>query len=278
MVKRFRSDVDVNYDPQSEAFGDYEYSMTEEELEYTCKDSGYLYAEKDEDDLIMDDILYQNASHRSNAVKSSRKSRTAKVSDDDLIAAVKSDNYLLINQAERQGQFLTKEYKKVKFNQSLLFQATTPEMVEYLVDLGVNPNVKNDEGQTLAHVVANNCKWSYPASVSNLAIMNKLIDLKVDLNVTDKEGKTPLYVMLSEPKILHAGYFNTAERMVRLGMDIDQPDNQGVTLYDYAVSRRKSNLVKFIKTLRQILPASQKIKSDPKDISLKLLNQQNEKD
>ena len=195
------------------------------------------------------------------------------------MAAIKADDFFVVQAAYKQGKLFedNKSQKEKKFIQSLIFHASSPEMVEFLIDRGLNLNVKNEEGQTLAHIIADNCRWSYKTSFDYLPILNKLIDLNVDMNVTDNKGKTPLYLMLKGPKMLHAGYLRTAERMVRLGVDINQPDNRGVTLYDHAIKHKKTNLLKFIKLLRQISPEPQKIISNKKVSPLPMLNNQNEK-
>ena len=129
------------------------------------------------------------------------------------------------------------------------------------------------------------------SSKNVISLLSQIIEKKYGIKVkeyrisAEKELGTPFATTQTIWKHI-ANKMNFSKEMVTVFSDIEfelektliRSRRIGKVLYDYAVSRRKSNLVKFIKTLRQISPASQKIKSDSKNVSLKLLNQQNEKD
>ena len=273
-MKRFRSDLDVNYDPQGDAYGDYDYVMTEEEKEYKENNEAF---ENDDLDEVFEDDYFKSSSYR--LPKKLKAEIEDYIPNDDLIDSIESECYLNIQIAFEQGKLFEddKNKKGKEFIQSLIFHAKTPQMVDFLVNKGLNPNVKNKEGKTFAHIVADLNRWSYTTPMDNLPILNKLMDLNVDLNVTDNKGRTPLYVLLKSAKIPSSDVILIAQRMIRLGADINQPDNSGKTLYEYAVERNKVHLIKLINLVTQTTTQPQKIASSKRPLRVRLRNRQNEK-
>ena len=84
------------------------------------------------------------------------------------------------------------------------------EEVAYLLSLGVNPNEKDDEGQTPLHY----------AAAGDVDIVKMLISHGADVNARDRLGRIPLhYVKRRE----------VAEVLLRYGSDINATDNEGNT-------------------------------------------------
>lgn len=77
----------------------------------------------------------------------------------------------------------------------------TIKIIDLFLDSGMGPNVKHDEGFTIAHIVA---------TKGHTAVLDHLVSAGVDLNLEDRSGSTPLD-WAEEELLLDSGYGKMAE-------------------------------------------------------------------
>ncbi|KAL3468679.1 ankyrin repeat-containing domain protein [Aspergillus californicus] len=96
----------------------------------------------------------------------------------------------------------------------------------------VNVHVRNDAGQTILHVAAQQHDELY-------IMMILLRDSRMDLNATDSEGRTPLSYAASNDDCRPLGM-----QLRRKDIDVSMTDVRGKTPFFYAVDRRHEEAVK----------------------------------
>ena len=65
----------------------------------------------------------------------------------------------------------------------------------FLLDHGADPNVKNDDGDSLMHLLFS-CNWMSNSESDVLSLTRSLLEHGAEPNVANKDGKTPLHLVL----------------------------------------------------------------------------------
>jgi outer membrane protein OmpA-like peptidoglycan-associated protein len=103
--------------------------------------------------------------------------------------------------------------------------------VQSLLDKGVSPNLKTDDGKSILMLAA---------YLGHADIAKLLIDKGADVNARDKAGKTAL--MYSAEK----GNIEIAKLLLENGADIDATDNNGRTALEIARENNQAEMVEFL--------------------------------
>lgn len=123
----------------------------------------------------------------------------------------------------------------------LLLAASNEEVFEALILLGANLHLKDNNGETIAHKVAD------LGTVYELELLSKL---GINLNVEDNWGDTPLHVAASY------GLHHTVDALIKLGANINAKNQDGETPLHYAINNQMCSFevedhIKAIKILIQ---------------------------
>ena len=98
------------------------------------------------------------------------------------------------------------------FKRRILFEAETAEQIEWAIAAGIDPNIKDERGQTALF------KAKTAEQVEALAKAG------IDLNAKDAQGRTALFYV-EKPEVVGA--------LIKSGIDIDARDNRGQTAFLY---------------------------------------------
>ena len=280
-MRKYRNEMD--YDPQAEAFGDnddFVLTLKEAEDEMASYDewSRALDTHKtlDEGSFELSDtsLAFKEERNFTNRVLS-----RDHISDKDLLHAVSLDYFSIVEEAFARGKNFegNKHAQEKALAEPLLFSATSLNMRQFLLKLGVNPNSRDTDGDTLAHNVASTLflKKSM-ARRYDLASLNMLINAKADMNARNAAGKTVLYSLLENFESLPRDVKDMAKRMVEAGADVNMPDNNGVTLYQKAVKSGNKCLTRFVHSLRETSDSSKQVVSTQNKTMQKIVGLQKE--
>lgn len=89
-----------------------------------------------------------------------------------------------------------------------------PSYVDILIQLGVNPNCKNNQGNTPLHEIVRSYNWK---------LASFFIENGADINAENNDGETPVF-------FLRAGNIDTFERFFRGKININHQNHKGETL------------------------------------------------
>jgi ankyrin repeat protein len=103
------------------------------------------------------------------------------------------------------------------------------ELVQYLLDKKVDPNVKDKQGNAPLHVA------------KNVPLLNLLEKNGAKLDVKNNDGETPLLCALNSPDPLPL-----MDRLLALGSQIDEKGNDGRTLLHRAAARAKPQVLQHL--------------------------------
>ncbi len=112
--------------------------------------------------------------------------------------------------------------------------------VQSLLDKGVSPNLKTDDGKTILMLAA---------YLGHSDVAESLIKKGADVNAKDKDGKTPL--MYAAEK----GNIEMAKLLLEKGADINAVDNSGKTALQIAKENNQNEMVKFLSNWGKPVPA-----------------------
>lgn len=107
--------------------------------------------------------------------------------------------------------------------------------LERLIQSGVDVNLRNNEGQTAIHRL-NSDNWSSRTTLTDLKVLLELTD--IDINAVDNEGNTYLFHLIDNKQVFMGGTkaVNTLmTTMVKAGARFDVRDRRGWTLLHAAI-------------------------------------------
>lgn len=146
------------------------------------------------------------------------------------------------------------------------------ELIRLLINYGVDPNVQDNDGKSVLHILVENGlkikdtkqrdqfierlvfilkfrinvdlqdnegRTVYHKAViaDDLLVVEKLLTKKADLTIKDKQGRTALH------HTKWNGNYKIARWLIASGADMNQPDSSGFTLLNYAAIFGHTNLV-----------------------------------
>ncbi|KAJ5715120.1 uncharacterized protein N7483_012301 [Penicillium malachiteum] len=108
----------------------------------------------------------------------------------------------------------------------------TSSMLDRLVSLGARLDTRNHRGQTLWH-----------RAIENPEILSCLQSLDLDPLVSDYDGNTPLHALIANTSTRYPtrDKKNLLQRLIKIGMNINQRNHQGRTVLHTACSRDNSS-------------------------------------
>ncbi|RJE26040.1 Ankyrin repeat protein [Aspergillus sclerotialis] len=119
-----------------------------------------------------------------------------------------------------------------------MLSAYSENIIRVFLENGVDPNVQDNEGNTVLHLVA---KRRDAVSVFKI-----LLEFGVDVGVLNHEGRNALHV---------AAFHNNAKLVLLLkerGLDINTTDHEGNTALHLAAARRSDEVVRYLLELEEI--------------------------
>ncbi len=111
-------------------------------------------------------------------------------------------------------------------------KANTVDAYEYLVNVGLNPNVANKEGVTPLHIVA--------ARSKDIKVVTYLLEKGLDVNAKDAEGNTPFINAASRNNL------SIVELLFKNVKDVNQSNNKGETALALAIKNNTVDVVNFL--------------------------------
>ena len=161
---------------------------------------------------------------------------------------------------------------------------SSPEIIEYLLSLGMTVNMTEKSGQTplmcacleggrldnikrLLELGADiqqldlNAGWSalhFAAGDSSPEIIEYLISLGMTVNMTDKSGQTPLMCACYK-----GGRLDNIKRLLELGADIQQLDNNGWSPLHFAATYSSPEIIEYLLSLGMTVNMTSKIGQTP---------------
>ena len=260
-----RKNIEVDYDVQEDAFGDYELLITKKNIDEESEmydEWSRITIEKPGKDFDYD-IATSKFNRQNEQIFTKKALSRKRISDKDLLYAIQADYFPVVEEAFLQGKNFEGNPRADERDliNPMLFCGHSAGMHQFLLKLGVNPNATNMDGDTVAHTLVSPLnRHNFHKRCSVLAKMKMLIEAGADLNKVNAEGKTPLYVLLERRGDTVSTFIKTmSELLVQNGADINIPDNNGKTIYDVAFQEGDTKLLKVIHSL-------QKLSAQPKQI------------
>lgn len=111
-------------------------------------------------------------------------------------------------------------------------KANTVDAYEYLVNVGLNPNVANKEGVTPLHIVA--------ARSKDIKVVTYLLEKGLDVNAKDAEGNTPFINAASRNNL------TIVETLFKKVKGVNQSNSKGATALALAIKYNDVDVVDFL--------------------------------
>ncbi|GEM_PF-4547367 len=135
-------------------------------------------------------------------------------------------------------QDFMKKYKKEdinkqnKYGYSCLHRAIGGhhwDTVNFLLDEGIDINLKDKEGNTALHYMVDHMEFNYEEGIK---VIKRLLDMGADVNEPDKDGTTPL--ISASYKTKQPEGFERWKLFLQYNPDIYKEDNFGCSCYSNA--------------------------------------------
>lgn len=135
-------------------------------------------------------------------------------------------------------QDFIKKYKKEdinkqnKYGYSCLHRAIGGhhwDTVNFLLDEGIDINLKDKEGNTALHYMVDHMEFNYE---EGLKVIKRLLDMGAEVNEPDKNGTTPL--MEATAKTIQKEGFDRWKLFLQYNPDIYKEDADGYSCYSMA--------------------------------------------
>ena len=111
-----------------------------------------------------------------------------------------------------------------------------PEIIKYLVSLGLDVNARNDPGNTPLHLAARDDE--------SVKVLESLVAAGADVNAKNNKGETPIHDSARENKNVEITKF-----LVAKGAGVDAKDNAGLTPFNKATDNLNTAVIEYLDTL-----------------------------
>ncbi len=161
-----------------------------------------------------------------------------KVIEGNYETLLKTNTFTRINCKQMLQRYLNRNTKLYLKDNTILIEASVEynqhvgtDIIEVLIILGIDVNIKDIYGNTPLCVAAHN---------GHLNIVQFLVDKGADINIKSNQGFTPLYVAA------HNGHLNIVQFLVDKGANINIKSNKGSTPLFVAAHNGHLNIVQFL--------------------------------
>ena len=161
-----------------------------------------------------------------------------KVIEGNYETLLKTNTFTRINCKQMLQRYLNRNKKLYLKDNTILIEASVEynqhvgtDIIEVLIILGIDVNIKDIYGNTPLCVAAHN---------GHLNIVQFLVDKGADINIKSNQGFAPLYVAA------HNGHLNIVQFLVDKGADINIKSNQGFAPLYVAAHNGHLNIVQFL--------------------------------
>lgn len=103
------------------------------------------------------------------------------------------------------------------------------DTVNFLLDEGIDINLKDKEGNTALHYMVDHMEFNYE---EGMKVIKRLLDMGADVNEPDKNGTTPL--MEATAKTIQKEGFDRWKLFLQYNPDIYKEDADGYSCYSMA--------------------------------------------
>jgi ankyrin repeat protein len=108
-----------------------------------------------------------------------------------------------------------------------------PDIVEYLLDEGADPDIRATDKSRVAPLNA-------AVASDRTEIVAMLLNAGADPNIQQKSGIAPIH------SAAHNGNLDIIELLIKAGADISLKSDEGMTAIDYANERNHKNIIKLL--------------------------------
>lgn len=138
--------------------------------------------------------------------------------------------YVVKNDLENLKKIWEKGKSRILLKEALM-NAQSIEVIEFILNEGVDINTQNKHGQTVLHIISK--RGSYE-------LINELLKLNADINLKDIKGKDPLHIACIN------GNTPAAKALIGFGANVNSIDNIGRLPIHNAATHNDLELIKIL--------------------------------